>query len=173
MCFISHHQKAATGFAKTLQLLMESELKRRRVQPTKVWLDMCENANEEGMHDGVLHSAYFILFMTPEVLHRPWCLKEVQWALQYCKPIIIVYHIDPQTGGRAGSFSEFYWKEIQRAFPAEEDRNWLMKNTYIDSHHRGGFDHEMLRRILRQMPFASEPESGPHGHSCLNLGEMD
>jgi serine/threonine protein kinase len=157
MCFISHHQKVATGFAKTLQLLVESELERRHVQPAKVWLDICENANEEGMQDGVLRSAYFILFMTPEVLTRRWCLKEVQWALQYRKQIIIVYHTDPQTGGRAGSFSEFYLKEIERVFCAE-DRAWIMMNTYVEYHHRGGFDREMLRRILRQMPLASQSD---------------
>jgi hypothetical protein len=162
MCFISHHQEATTGFAKTLQVLMESELERRQVRPSKVWLDMTEDASEQGMHDGVRFSNYFVMFMSAKMLApRPnggknWCIQEVRWALQHRKPIIIVFQINPNWGGVAGNFSHFYKKEIERAFPAKEDRDWILKHTYSEYHHRGEFDQAMLRRILRNMPEASE-----------------
>jgi hypothetical protein len=162
MCFISHHQEATTGFAKTLQVLMESELERRQVRPSKVWLDMTEDASEQGMHDGVRFSNYFVMFMSAKMLApRPnggknWCIQEVQWALQHRKPIIIVFQINPNWGGVAGNFSHFYKKEIERAFPAKLDRDWILKHTYSEYHHRGEFDQAMLRRILRNMPEASE-----------------
>jgi hypothetical protein len=162
MCFISHHQEAITGFAKTLQMLLESELERRQVSPSKVWLDMTEHANKQGMHDGIRSSEYFIMFMSEKMLTpRPngqnWCIQEVQWALQHRKPIIIVFQTNPNWGGVPGSFSHFYRKEIERVFPADDDRTWILSNTYTEYHHRGEFDQAMLRRILREMPKASRP----------------
>jgi molecular chaperone DnaK len=161
MCFISHHQEVLTGFARTLQLLIESELGRRQIRPAKVWLDMTERATRQGMHDGIVGSAYFIMFMsakmlTPRANGQNWCIQEVQWALQHRKPIVIVYQTNPNWGGVPGSFSEFYLKEIKRAFPASEDREWIMNNNYNEYQHRGEFDQAMLQRILREMPLASD-----------------
>ena len=121
---------------------------------------MTEHANKQGMHDGIRSSEYFIMFMSEKMLTpRPngqnWCIQEVQWALQHRKPIIIVFQTNPNWGGVPGSFSEFYLKEIKRAFPATEDHEWIMNNNYNEYHHRGEFDQAMLRRILREMPKAS------------------
>jgi hypothetical protein len=133
-----------------------------QVRPFKVWLDMTEDASEQGMHDGVRFSNYFVMFMSAKMLApRPndgknWCIQEVQWALEHRKPIIIVFQTNPNWGGVAGNFSHFYKKEIERAFPAKEDRDWILKHVYSEYHHRGEFDQAMLRRILRNMPEASE-----------------
>ena len=42
------------------------------------------------MKQGVLDSEVFILFLTNAVLTRPFCLKEIGWALDANKPIVIV-----------------------------------------------------------------------------------
>jgi len=51
------------------------------------------NANdltEAGMRQGVYDSECFVLFLTNSVLSRSFCLKEMQWALEFGKPFIII-----------------------------------------------------------------------------------
>ena len=55
------------------------------------WRDMNQDdLTEAGMKQGVLDSEVFILFLTNAVLTRPFCLKEIGWALEAEKPIVIV-----------------------------------------------------------------------------------
>ena len=55
------------------------------------WRDMTQkNLTEEGMQQGVEDSDVFLLFLTNSMLSRPWCLKEIGWALQAKKPIITI-----------------------------------------------------------------------------------
>ena len=49
-----------------------------------------DDLTEAGMKQGVLDSEVFILFLTNAVLTRPFCLKEIGWALDANKPIVIV-----------------------------------------------------------------------------------
>ena len=49
-----------------------------------------DDLTEAGMKQGVLDSEVFILFLTNAVLTRPFCLKEIGWALEAEKPIVIV-----------------------------------------------------------------------------------
>ena len=52
---------------------------------------MAENdVTEKGMKRGIRDSDVFLLFLTNSMLSRPFCLKEIRWALQMKKPIIIV-----------------------------------------------------------------------------------
>ena len=46
------------------------------------------------MQRGVLASDVFLLFLTNSALTRPFCLKEVRWAVEAGKPIIIVVEED-------------------------------------------------------------------------------
>ena len=51
---------------------------------------------EAGMRQGVYDSDVFVLFLTNSVLSRFFCLKEITWALEFGKPIIIVVEEDPR-----------------------------------------------------------------------------
>eukprot|EP00457_Paulinella_chromatophora_P000280 gb/GEZN01000280.1/.p1 GENE.gb/GEZN01000280.1/~~gb/GEZN01000280.1/.p1 ORF type:complete len:1722 (-),score=262.54 gb/GEZN01000280.1/:13-5178(-) len=86
--FISHVQAEASGDVGNLSL----ELRRRGVS---VWRDMdAKDLTEQGMRQGVADSAAFILLLTNSVLSRPYCLKEMLWALEFGKPFIIVVETD-------------------------------------------------------------------------------
>ena len=55
------------------------------------WRDMNQvDITSAAMKQGVLDSEVFILFLTNAVLTRPFCLKEIGWALEAKKPIVIV-----------------------------------------------------------------------------------
>ena len=82
--------------------------------------------------------------MTKDVLTREWCIQEIKWALKYRKSVIIVYQTDPRNGGVAGSFSEYYDKELKRAFPNKDDFEWIKQNHYVQFHDRGGHVGVML-----------------------------
>ena len=71
-----------------------------------------QDLTEEGMRNGVLASDVFILILTNSVLSRPFCLKEIGWALGAGKPIVIVV----ETDDRFWPFSYERWKndELKR-----------------------------------------------------------
>eukprot|EP00808_Paulinella_micropora_P010354 g36900.t1 len=49
---------------------------------------------EEGMRQGVADCDVFILFLTNAVLSRPFCLKEMFWAIEFKKPFLVVLETD-------------------------------------------------------------------------------
>ena len=82
--FISHVQTEASGDVGTLFFLLEK-------MGVYGWRDMNQpDLTEAGMRQGVFDSDVFVLFLTNSVLSRTFCLKEITWALEFGKPIIIV-----------------------------------------------------------------------------------
>ena len=64
-----------------------------------------EDLTERGMQQGVIDSDVFVLFLTNKVLSRPYCLKEIGWALDHEKPIVLVTEED----GRFATFDYGRW----------------------------------------------------------------
>eukprot|EP00808_Paulinella_micropora_P016729 g76533.t1 len=82
--FVSHYQVEASGDVAALSLSL-------RKHGALVWRDMdAKNLTGEGMKQGVADSDVIVIFLTSGVLTRLWCLMEIQWALEFDKPIIIV-----------------------------------------------------------------------------------
>ena len=82
--FISHMQIEASGNVGTMFFMLEE-------MGCHGWRDMNQDdLTEAGMKQGVKDSDVFILFLTNSVLSRPFCLKEIGWALEAEKRIIIV-----------------------------------------------------------------------------------
>ena len=82
--FISHMQIEASGNVGTMFFILEQ-------LGCHGWRDMNQDdLTEAGMKQGVEDSDVFILFLTNSVLSRPFCLKEIGWALDANKPIVIV-----------------------------------------------------------------------------------
>jgi hypothetical protein len=44
----------------------------------------------KGMRQGVYDSDFVLIFLTNSMLSRPYCIKEIEWALDAGKPILIV-----------------------------------------------------------------------------------
>ena len=82
--FISHMQMEASGNVGTIYFMLEK-------LGCHCWRDMNQkDLTEAGMKQGVIDSDVFVLFMTNSVLSRPFCLKEINWALEANKPIIVI-----------------------------------------------------------------------------------
>eukprot|EP00924_Labyrinthula_sp_SR-Ha-C_P005667 augustus_masked-scaffold_14-processed-gene-1.38-mRNA-1 protein AED:1.00 eAED:1.00 QI:0/-1/0/0/-1/1/1/0/1776 len=61
------------------------------------WFDQnARRLTEEGMFQGVLSSKVFVLVLTKSVLFRPFCLKELFWAIKSRKKVVVVYENDPR-----------------------------------------------------------------------------
>merc|ERR1711998_176184 len=88
--FLSHMQAEASGAVSTIHLQLQR-------QGVRSWLDMYQSdLTERGMQQGVYSSDVFVMFLTTSVLTRPFCLKEISWALSKNKHIIIVRETDPR-----------------------------------------------------------------------------
>ena len=82
--FISHAQSEASGDVGTLFFLFEQ-------MGMRGWRDMNqEDLTEQGMRQGIYDSDVFVLVLTNSVLSRTFCLREITWALEFGKAIIIV-----------------------------------------------------------------------------------
>ena len=142
--FASHHQADASHQVLLLGKCISERLKGLGKRLTVVWIDKEQMATVEGMREGVRLSQNFILFLTRDVLTRPFCLDEIRLALHYWKNIILVVQTDTRHGGVPGSFFEFYSPELKRAFPNADDYKWLMRNSYVPFHDRGQHADVML-----------------------------
>ena len=59
---------------------------------------MEQNPSEAEMKRGVRTKSTFLLFLTKQVLTRPFCQKEVRWALRYQKKLVLVVETNPEFG---------------------------------------------------------------------------
>ena len=73
------------------------------------WFDQTvqKKINLEGMIQGIVQSAVFMLILTKGVLSREWVQKEVLTALELKKKFVIVYESDQRMSGYCGSFDEY------------------------------------------------------------------
>jgi hypothetical protein len=62
----------------------------------RAWFDKSETPSVEGMLAGVAHSDVFLLFLTRDVLTRPYCLLEIREALRLRKPLILLRETEPR-----------------------------------------------------------------------------
>ena len=86
--FISHSQSEASGDVGTMFHYFESV-------GIHVWRDMnADDLTERGMMNGVINSDCLILLLTNNVLSRRYCVREIGWAIEHKKPIIIVNETD-------------------------------------------------------------------------------
>ena len=70
------------------------------------WCLLSADPSVEGMRLGVRDSEYFVLYLTEGVLSRPFCRKEIRWAMYYQKTIVLVWK---QEGpGAVASFGVFF-----------------------------------------------------------------
>ena len=180
VAMVSHHQAVASHAVMWLQQRLERKLESEpwSMKDAKVWIDKSEKASPEGMVQGVKRSMNFILFMTRDVLTRDWCILEIRCALRYRKNIILVFQIDPRNGGVAGSFSEYYDKELKRVFPNKDDYEWIKRNSYVQFFDRGSHAEVMLcdplckNGIIDQMHLRIEPAEVHPTLELLQLSAM-
>ena len=121
--FISHMQIEASGDVGTLFHLFET-------LGVGGWRDMNQDdLTEVGMRQGVYDSDVFVLFLTNSVLSRPYCLKEITWAIEFGKPIIVVR----ETEERFFPFDLSRWQRNEcEKDPATGWKECWLASTYAD-----------------------------------------
>jgi hypothetical protein len=86
--FISYAQNDASGMATTLYFAF-------RRCGLSVWLDNFEtDVTSDGMKEGISSSAFVLVCLTSNYLTRPWCLKELKWAIEMKKKIVFLREVD-------------------------------------------------------------------------------
>lgn len=86
--FISHYQLEASGDVGTLFYLFDR-------LGIHAWRDMnTSEITEAAMRQGVYDSDVFILLLTNSTLSRSFCLKEIGWAIEFGKAIVVLVEQD-------------------------------------------------------------------------------
>ena len=101
---MSHYQ--ANAGPDLMQL--KGELVRQYPQlDGKIWYDKDQaNPSVDGMREGVRDHEYFLAYLTDGYLLRPFCRKEIRWALHYRKKIVLLWK--RAGNGNVGRFNDFF-----------------------------------------------------------------
>jgi hypothetical protein len=130
VAFVSHHKtNSASGLAVIIKKAMESKKSSQRV-----FLDQ-----EQGHLDltqifvHLEQSKTVVLLLTKDVLHRPYCLLELNHAISHKIPNIIAkpYNFKDAEGIREAQLAEF-WKGINTAQfneIADSKERWLAERS--------------------------------------------
>ena len=55
------------------------------------WLDVeMDERDADAMKEGIKNSNIIIVIMSPAYFTRPFCIKELEWAVEYEKPIQVI-----------------------------------------------------------------------------------
>ena len=74
----------------------------RFVRSRQVWYDnRASDLTKEGMLKGIEQAAAFLLFLSVDVLNRPYCQLEIRHALALKKPMILLHGERCVSCGRA------------------------------------------------------------------------
>ena len=101
--FLSHFQGTAGPAVMLLKRRLELACP---FLEGRLWYDKDQTPTVEEMRLGVKRCSYFVLFLSKDVLLRPFVRKEIRWAIRYRKQIRLVWH---QEGEHAvNSFDVFF-----------------------------------------------------------------
>jgi hypothetical protein len=150
--FINHCQKSGQDQCGKLALLLKAA-------GARVWYDMqVQDLTAQGMEEGVRQSRNLIIFLSDDVMGRPFCNAEQRWAKLYGCNLIGVVEKDSRHS--PADFEE----EKKRAPP--DLRHLLDDVEFIDFDRRGYKEQAMIDEILRRSggvtpPRTVEPEPEP------------
>ena len=86
--FVSHVQADSKDIALDIFTSMKYENNKT------CWLDVkMAERDEEAMREGVRNSQIFLVIMSPAYFTRPFCVQELEWAVEYGKPIQIIIDV--------------------------------------------------------------------------------
>ena len=148
--FINHAQASGQDQCGKLALLLEKA-------GATVWYDMqAQDLTAQGMEKGISESRNVIIFLSDNVMGRPFCNAEQRWAKQYNCNLIGVVETDSR------HCPADFAKEKERA---PVDLKHLLDDVeFIDFERRAYKEKAMIEEILRRgntAPSSEEPEPEP------------
>jgi hypothetical protein len=158
--FINHCQKSGQDQCKTLCLELQKV-------GASVWYDMqAQDLTAQGMEKGVSESRNVIIFLSDDVMGRPFCNAEQRWAKQYGCTLIGVVEKDSRH-----SPADF-GKEKERA-PIDL-KHMLDDVEFLDYERRDYKARSMIEEIIRRGGCnAPEPEPEPEPEQELQEPEPE
>jgi hypothetical protein len=135
--FINHCQESGQDQCKTLSLLLQ-------IAGLKVWYDMqAQDLTAQGMEEGVADSRCVLMFLSDDLMGRPFCQAEQRWGKLYnCKFVGIVEKDNRHSPADFG-------KEKQRA-PADL-KDLLDKVEFIEYRRRDFEEKAMVQELVRRI----------------------
>lgn len=129
--FLSHLQRNAQDAVISMRLFL------KQAHPTlRCFVDMevdMEGDLEQTLRQGVASSKAFLFFITDGALSSVWCQKEVRWAVEMQKPIILVRETDARHGGlEMNTFLEQVPQDLVHLFRNSMAIPWHREPLYRD-----------------------------------------
>jgi hypothetical protein len=146
------------------------------------------------MRQGVYDSDLFCLFLTSRTLSRPFCLKEITWALEFGKPIVVIVELDRRLcawdadlwrknecfsrdeitdeATRETMVTEWTKGKLQKAYPAVADLidDHLSKGKMIPYRRREFEGDAMARELVRRA--GQRTDDSPSRQASLSWGSV-
>mmetsp|Transcript_11271 Transcript_11271/g.25669 ORF Transcript_11271/g.25669 Transcript_11271/m.25669 type:complete len:706 (+) Transcript_11271:148-2265(+) len=95
--FLSHLQRNGQDAIISMQMFLQ------QAQPSiKIFIDLDVDMRGDlsgTLEEGVKKCGAFIFFITDGILKSEWCMRELRWAVQYDKNIVLVRETDERHGG--------------------------------------------------------------------------
>ena len=143
--FISHMQRYGGDQCATLS----AQLKQRG---WAVWWDQnMDEINTDAMKEGVQKSAVFMLFMTKDVFHRPYVRLEIEEAMKFGKPILLLHENDKKEC--KFDFSAEERKSVTQQ-EAENEHGFKLKFSFKDELYQKKIDNMLSKgRASESIPW--------------------
>ena len=139
-CFLSHYKAEAAMPARYIHDALEREIGR------KVFLDSDNLRDVRQIQQSVCASDCFVIFLTPNVLSRPWCLIELHTAMKAGKPILGINLEGLHQGSYDFAKAADYLNNLEeRLEPIGWDREEAL--VFLEKH---GVDRQQAGRQLSQ-----------------------
>jgi hypothetical protein len=154
----------------------------------KIWYDNnMEEITESGMKEGVVKSKALIVLLTSGMMGRPFCQKEIRWALEFNLDIVGVAEQDPRRGpvvfeeekalARASGAPELESLVDDLEFIPFRRRRFEAEGMYAEIVKRGKFEapQEAELQAAGQLPPSAVPapahhHNEPDGATLLSRG---
>eukprot|EP00935_MAST-01C_sp_MAST-1C-sp1_P001632 g1632.t1 len=121
-----------------------------------VWYDnRADDLTKEGMLKGIERAAAFILFLSVDVLNRPYCQMEIRHALALKKPMVLLHESDARFGS--------YDFRAAHAKAAPDLQRLLDSNESLPFRRRGYERDGMLKTVVERVGFAQIYASAQEG----------
>ena len=158
--FLSHFQQNAGPEMMELK----GQLERSHPDLKEIWYDKDNNPSIEGMRTGVKRNRYFIAYLTKDYLIRPFCRKEIRWAIAYHKTIIVLWKREGD--GAVGRFQDFFDQcEIEVGGDnGGSDMKEIFNDAAINYYPRGEFHSASMAELADRLGYSTESASQ---HLCL------
>ena len=133
--FLSHYQEEGATLGEKLKTSIEN-------LGGGCWLDVDEDdRSEKSMEEGIQKQDIFLAIVSPMYFTRTFCIKELEWAVQYGKPMIVVVDV------KVKKQKDEIMKTVPLRLKNIGKRNWIDLNRGDKDYWKTG-----IQKVLKTQP---------------------